>query len=314
MNTLDEVHNIWEDVDKNQYVGDIIYQYVQELKSLNNQLETAKEPTILENIKTNMEETIKACIGLEIVYPNSIWKLKDAEVKFDMVKERYNERLYLIVKKSLEEYKLKMAQSISERERDLETESIFEQIQYIQGFIENSAKNYQDCIDSFIEFHDDVEDLFSSLMYNDLDIAEAFTIVLEKTTFKDYITDIAKLICDNELKKENIDSILKQFNIYNIKDIKLDLLDLLLSYINIVINTHIITEKERRNIETLKLYFRIKEGDFYKYRCNEIKFVCQKQFARLSRNNMDYSDELFWVGIQDMFDLSYSQLEKLSKK
>jgi hypothetical protein len=64
------------------------------------------------------------------------------------------------------------------------------------------------------------------------------------------------------------------------------------------------------NIEILKLYFKIKEGDFYKYRYNEIKSICEKQFSRLYRdNNIDYSEELFTVKIQKMFDLSYSQME-----
>jgi len=107
---------------------------------------------------------------------------------------------------------------------------------------------------------------------------------------------------------------LKEYYIDNIRDIKLDLIDLLLSYINFVVNAYILTDKEMYNIGILKLYFKIKEGDFYKYRYEAIKSVCQKQYLRLNRDNhIDYYEELFLVKMQDVFDLSYEQLEKLKQ-
>ncbi|MCL2738012.1 MAG: hypothetical protein FWE30_01030 [Bacteroidales bacterium] len=227
-----------------------------------------------------------------------------------------NERLCSMVKSSLEQYKLKIADTISGHDRDLETAKIFDLIQYCQDHLDKDAGNYNKYLSLFSEFHNDVENLYSNFMHNDLELSEAFTIILEKGTFKNYIADIIKLICNNELdregviNRENLNNILKKYHI-DLKYIRLDLLDLILLYINFIINTHIITEKESLNIKILKNYFKIKEGDFYKYRFNEVKSICKSQFVRLSRNNMDYSDELFWVGIKDMFNLDYMQLEKM---
>jgi hypothetical protein len=305
---------MWEDfsLPSNKAADDTLLSKVEQLKELNITFESTEDPIILENIKSEMESLIGFCIMHENLYPTSIVKLKDSEIMQYKVKERYNERLYLTVKKSLEQYKSKMSEQISESDRDYETESIFSQIQHFQSYLEKTAINYDECLSGFAALHDEVEDLFSNLIHNDLDLSEAFTIILEKITFKDYITAIANLIRNNELNKDNLDKILNEYHIYNIRDIKLDLLDLILSYVYFVIDTHIITEKERNNIETLKLYFRIKEGDFYKYRREQIKSVCQKQFARLYQNT-NYSDELFKVEIQSIFDLSYSQLEKFKK-
>jgi len=160
---INELENIWEDDQKDKIAGDIIYSNIQKIQSLNNQFETENEPAVLENIKSNMENWIKSCIELEKYYPNVICKLKDSDEKLQRVKERYNERLYLIVKESLDNYRLKMTEQISEFKQDLETEIIFEKIQYYEGFIEKSAKNYKECLDSFNRFHNEVEDLFSEL-------------------------------------------------------------------------------------------------------------------------------------------------------
>jgi hypothetical protein len=286
---------------------------IEELKKLNVTFETTTDPTILENVKSEIELLVQYCITHEKNYPNSV-KLKDSEKILYRVKERYNERIYLIAKKSIGKYKLKIFKKIPESEKDFETEIIFSKIQNYQGYLDKTAKNYKECLSAFTKFHDEVEDLFSNIAYNDMEISEAFTILLEKEPFKDYVIAIIQLVCNNELNKENLDNTLKEYRINNIKDIKLDLLDLILSYVRFVTNTNIITEKERNDIETLKLYFRIKEGDFYKNRYNEIKSICQKQFSLLlSDNNPDCGDELFMVELQGVFDLSYSQLEKLKQ-
>lgn len=150
-------------------------------------------------------------------------------------------------------------------------------------------------------------------LLNDLDLSEAFNIVLEKGTFKNYIIDIIKLVCNNELNRENLDRIIKEYHT-DYKNAKLDLLDLLLSYINMAVSDHIITEKERENARFLKLFFRIKEGDFHKYRYDEIKLICQNQFLRLYKdNNIDYGEELYTVAMQDLFDLSYSQMNEFKQ-
>jgi len=153
------------------------------------------------------------------------------------------------------------------------------------------------------------------LIHNDPDLSEAFTVIQEKESFEGYISAIVELICNNKLSRENINNTLKEFNIYDIEFVKVDMLDLILHYIYFIIEDHIISEKEWKNAEFLKLYFKIKEGDFLKYRHKEVQQVCQKQYARIiSDGIIDYDEELFMVGMQGLFDLGYDQLEKLKNK
>jgi len=285
---------------------------INELKNLYKEFEKECDPSVLENIKSNMETNIKSYIELKEKYPNTIYKLRNSDTAIKMIKNQYNERICFLAKKSLKEYKIEIFKALSEHHQDVETKNILTKIRESHEYLDRQADNYQESIKLLNVFHDNVEDLYSNIIHNDLDIYEAFSIVIENGDFKNYMIAIAELIRDNKLNKANLDNILRQYFINKITDIKLDLLNLLLSYIYIVITSYIVTERESRNIKTLKLYFKIKEGDFYKYKYNEIKSICQEHFARISRN-MDYSDELFWVEIQDMFDLSYSQIEKLKK-
>lgn len=110
---------------------------------------------------------------------------------------------------------------------------------------------------------------------NDLELHKAFGIILSIKSFSDYIIDIAELIYSKELNRENIQEVLDEHKIRKIEDIKEELLDLLIVYINLILNDHVISENEKFNIELLKKYFKIKEGDFYRLRYPEVKDILQ---------------------------------------
>ena len=154
----------------------------------------------------------------------------------------------------------------------------------------------------------------NSLQKNDIELHEAFGIILSIETFSDYISDISELVYKNNLNSENLNVILKENGIKDIKDIKEELLDLLIIYINLVLNDHIISDHEKENIELLKKYFKIKEGDFYKNRFFEIDDILNRQFERLySDNQIDRVEEIHHFNLQDIFDLGYDQYDKFKE-
>jgi len=147
--------------------------------------------------------------------------------------------------------------------------------------------------------------------HNDLDIRKAFEIILSIESYSDYISDIAELIYRNQLNKENLKIILTEYHIENIEDIKEELLDLLIIYINLILRDNVITENEKSNIDLLKIYFKIEEGDFYKYRFDEIKDILNQQFIRLYADSfIDKNEALYNVDLQGLFDLSYDQFDE----
>ncbi len=149
-----------------------------------------------------------------------------------------------------------------------------------------------------------------SPLENDLELHEAFGIILSIESFRDYINEIIELVYNTTLDKKHLDEILEKYEIKKLEDIKEELLDVLIVYINLILNDHIITESELKNIQYLKLIFKIKEGDFYKYRFDEIGDILNKQFFRMYRNDdkIDEAEALHKVSLQKVLDLGYDQL------
>ncbi|HHU34120.1 MAG TPA: hypothetical protein GXZ49_02690 [Bacteroidetes bacterium] len=150
---------------------------------------------------------------------------------------------------------------------------------------------------------------------DDLELHKAFEIILSIENFSDYISDIAELIYKNELSSESLNDILKEYKINRIQDINEELLDLIIVYINFVLKDHSISFNEKTNIGQLKKYFKIKEGDFYKKKYNEIEEILHRQFERLYADNFINGDEDTHINhLQDIFDLSYDQFDEFKAK
>jgi hypothetical protein len=143
---------------------------------------------------------------------------------------------------------------------------------------------------------------------DDLELHKTFGTILSIENFSNYINEIIELIYTKELDKSQIDRVLKEYNINKIEEIKEECLDLILVYINLILNDNVISENEAGNIKILKRVFKIKEGDFFSFRHDEVEDVLNRQAVRIySDNQIDTEEALLKVGLQELFDLSYDQ-------
>lgn len=155
----------------------------------------------------------------------------------------------------------------------------------------------------------------TSLPLDDRELHEAFEVILSIESFSDYIIDIAGLVCVDRLSRDTIQKVLDKHQIADVSDIKVELMDLLIVYANLILNDHIISEKEKFNIEILKKYFRIKEGDFYSHRYQEIEDILHRQFERIYLDNrISLEEALHQVELQGLFDLSYDQFDQFKEQ
>ena len=153
------------------------------------------------------------------------------------------------------------------------------------------------------------------LPQNDIKIKEAFEKICATETFKEYIRQIATLVCNDNLDKQNFDKILSEYNFSHAEEIKEDVLDMLLAYINYILEDNFITENEAKNLNLLKRFFKVKEGDFYEYRYKEVEVILDKQFEFIySDNKINTEEALHKVGLQELFDLGYDQFLELVDK
>ncbi len=92
-----------------------------------------------------------------------------------------------------------------------------------------------------------------------------------------------------------------------------DLLDVIIAYINVILDDDFVTSNEAENVKFLKLFFKIKEGDFYKYKFGQIEKMLDRQFEHMYQDNRINTEEaLQKVELQELFDLSYDQFLHLS--
>lgn len=151
---------------------------------------------------------------------------------------------------------------------------------------------------------------------NDSEFHKAFETILSIESFSDHIKGIIGLVFNNSLDEKNLEEILKNYKIKNLGDIKEELLDLLIVYINMILNDGVITEKELQNAQYLKLIFGIQEGDFYKFRFDEIEDILSRQFFWMYRNDnkIDKTEALYRVSLQKLFNLGYDQFLDFNEK
>lgn len=142
----------------------------------------------------------------------------------------------------------------------------------------------------------------------ELELKEAFRVILSGEKFSDHVCAIVELIYTDELDKLGLEKILLEFKISGIEKIKKEILDLLIMYVTIILKDFNISDKEQKNMILLKKFFRIKEGDFYQYRYKEIKLIITQQLEIIYKdNNVDTTEAIYKVNLQGLFDLSYDQ-------
>jgi hypothetical protein len=143
-------------------------------------------------------------------------------------------------------------------------------------------------------------------------IQNVFAEVVANHEMPSYVMQICQLIKDDDLYWDKVAAILSQNNIPKITDVKEQILDLLLFYIKAALKDDAITEDEAKNVTLLKRFFKIKEGDFFRYRLSEIKSILNVQFRKIYIDNYITENEaLHKVNLQDLFDLGYDQFLSL---
>ena len=148
---------------------------------------------------------------------------------------------------------------------------------------------------------------------NDQSLHDAF-IEISKQNRSNYIHEIVDLVIESKLNRKNIQIVLSKYSIKDIGIIKNELLDVLIEYSNIVLRDNVLSETEKTNFEFLKLYFGIKEGDFYKNKRLEIKNILNKQFEKLYDDNLiTHLEAEHNFILQEMFDLNYDQFDILKE-
>ena len=150
---------------------------------------------------------------------------------------------------------------------------------------------------------------------DDLNLKDGIAAIILQNSYNPIIQDIAQNIYDNGLDPNYLKLILKKHLISKITDIKDYALPFIVDYIRMALNDYVITENEVKNITLLKFYFKIKQGDFFKYRYYDVVEILYNQFDKIYEDKtVTYDEEITKVELQGLFDLSYDQFYKINQE
>lgn len=120
------------------------------------------------------------------------------------------------------------------------------------------------------------------------------------------IKETLDLIINDKMNSIELNRCLSENNL-SINDIKEEAMSLIIDYSKVILEDGIITKDEMRNISMLKLFYRIKEGEFFELgKKEDVTDVLLQQLRKLyADNTIDQSEAVMKTELQELFGLCY---------
>lgn len=151
------------------------------------------------------------------------------------------------------------------------------------------------------------------LLMDNENLSISFLSIQTKLSLTEYLQQVCSSIIDKTITKKTVEEILKTNGI-NYSIAKVDFLHLIFEYIKTTLEDDVLAVTEKDNIKFLKILFHIQPGDFYFYNKKEIESTIASQLSRIYQDNYITDEEaLLKVDLQEIFDLSFDQMNDYSK-
>lgn len=149
----------------------------------------------------------------------------------------------------------------------------------------------------------------SNELLNSERLKEVFLKIKEESN-DGFIKELSDLLISGYILRSQIDEILEKYLIDYDSD-KERMMDLLLRYMDIVLEDDILTKEELFCIKQFKRIFKIKEGDFYDNRADKIMRIMIAQLYKIYYDKIiDKTEALHKASLQELFDLNYDQFNE----
>ena len=140
-----------------------------------------------------------------------------------------------------------------------------------------------------------------------------FQKIIDRVELPDYLIYISKKITTGDISIQEIEKTLVEYNVHH-NVAKLDFINFIFEYIKISFEDNILTDEEKIVINYLKRLFQILPGDFMFHSKGTVESVVCFQLSLLYSDNYITPEEaVMKIELQEIFDLSYDQMNGYSK-
>jgi hypothetical protein len=147
--------------------------------------------------------------------------------------------------------------------------------------------------------------------------SEKFKMAFEEIQKRIELPEYLKVICTQLSTEKPIIEVHEILNMYGINAsiAKVDFLHLIFEYIKLSLEDDLLTNEERDHIKYLKRLFQIQPGDFQLHNSFQVERVITIQLSKIYEDDFVTPEEaLLKVDLQELFDLSFDEMNEYSKK
>ena len=136
-------------------------------------------------------------------------------------------------------------------------------------------------------------------------LSEAFKMI-SLSAHSEIIEAVIEYISKEEISTLSFRQMLNTYQIKSPLQIKPQLMELFFEYVELILADNYLSDIEMFNIHSLKLLFKIREGELKKFDYERIKLILENQLSLIYEDGVVTKEEaLQKVELQRLFDLSY---------
>ena len=140
-------------------------------------------------------------------------------------------------------------------------------------------------------------------------IQETAKELVSRREYPEVIKAALQLIVEGQMNSLALNKILSENGIRRITDIKDKTLDVILDYADVILEDDAISQEELTNLQMLKLFFHVEEGDFQKNnKFKRVENIIIRQLEKLYADNvLEYHEELHQSELQGVFGMGHDE-------
>lgn len=144
-------------------------------------------------------------------------------------------------------------------------------------------------------------------------IKEVVKVLVASHNYSTILKKTIDLILNDKMNSMELNKCLSDNN-SSIDDIKPEALSLIIDYSKMILEDSIITKDEQSNISMLKLFYRIKEGEFFEFgKKEDVTDVLLQQLRKLyADNTIDKDEAVMKTELQELFGLCYDDFLEIN--